>query len=53
MVAVLGNVPMSQFIKIQISEELCKGVEVLIGISLELASVRRSVFAHVDLKCSA
>ena len=40
MVAVLGDVPMSQFIKIQISEQLCESVEVLIGVSLKLASVR-------------
>ena len=40
MVAVLGDVPMSQFIKIQISEQLCESVEVLIGVSLELASMR-------------
>jgi hypothetical protein len=40
MVAVLGYVPMAQFIKMQFSEELCKSVEVLIGVSLELASMR-------------
>ena len=49
-VTVLSDMPMLKFVQKEVAKYCGKPVEVLIGIELELSTMRGSVLCHVDFK---